>query len=342
MQRSANQQVINTLLFQAITNNNLDKVKLYSEDPFTQICRNTVGDTPISHAARNHNYDIVKFLLSKLEKESAITQQMKTELGRVLLYCVGSNTLISERSSLVKQILYLGATTDAQSTTGYTSLHYAAEKGFDDIISMLLDAGADLNAKEKHGRVALEIAVVMCHEKCIEILSTYENKKWKESMVFALICFSDEKSLFNRLRPEVINKIGNFFPRNPFFQILSFLSQSGYENVSHRLTLISMQCALDAYLKIGPFVVPLDVPVPFNGRSQESIGFFSKMERVLSNKAKSAKEKAEQIHSSINEYHPKEGSNGHTLLRKFHLISSQSADTDRTEVQSELGKFHLM
>jgi len=47
--------------------------------------------------------------------------------------------------------------------SGWSALHSAAQAGFDAIVKMLAEAGADLNAQDRGGRTPLDFAVFSKH-----------------------------------------------------------------------------------------------------------------------------------------------------------------------------------
>ena len=54
---------------------------------------------------------------------------------------------------------------------------YAAEKGHIEIVKLLLDHGADINAKDKDGKTALDLARENNKEKIVEYLKQAKAKK---------------------------------------------------------------------------------------------------------------------------------------------------------------------
>lgn len=72
-------------------------------------------------------------------------------------------------AEVVSILLEHGATVDAKSARGMTPLHYAIEKGDVATVGALLDAGADINAQNNNGdNPALHIAAGCGH---IDVLS---------------------------------------------------------------------------------------------------------------------------------------------------------------------------
>jgi hypothetical protein len=59
---------------------------------------------------------------------------------------------------------------DQQDTSGNAPIHFAAYKGFDKVVHALIDAGADLNIKNKRGEEATIIAFRLNHKSVLELL----------------------------------------------------------------------------------------------------------------------------------------------------------------------------
>jgi len=56
------------------------------------------------------------------------------------------------------------------SIDGRHPIHYASDYGQHDVIKYLLDNGADVNAKDKHGISALLAAIWEGHTECVKLL----------------------------------------------------------------------------------------------------------------------------------------------------------------------------
>ena len=61
---------------------------------------------------------------------------------------------------------------DAQTALGWTPLHDAAMEGHLEVIQLLLDHGADVNAREGHCWTALHLAASNGHVQVVEVLLT--------------------------------------------------------------------------------------------------------------------------------------------------------------------------
>jgi hypothetical protein len=59
----------------------------------------------------------------------------------------------------VMAVLSLGVDVNAGNAAGDTALHIAAQQGFDTVVQVLVDKGANVNAKNKQGRTPLALAM---------------------------------------------------------------------------------------------------------------------------------------------------------------------------------------
>jgi uncharacterized protein len=74
------------------------------------------------------------------------------------------------RADILELILEKGAEVDARDKRGRTPLHFAASQGHVKCTSLLLDHGADANSKTEAGTTALHWAAVMCSLETIQEL----------------------------------------------------------------------------------------------------------------------------------------------------------------------------
>lgn len=70
----------------------------------------------------------------------------------------GSPPVDTDRTAAVKALLRAGARADAADARGLTPLHFAADRGYREIASLLLERGAALDAQDRAGRTPLMLA----------------------------------------------------------------------------------------------------------------------------------------------------------------------------------------
>jgi len=79
-------------------------------------------------------------------------------------------SIANQRIQIARRIVEAGTNVNVRSRQGYTPLMVAASHGHDEIVSMLLQKGADLTTVDKEGRNALQIAREADRKGCVGIL----------------------------------------------------------------------------------------------------------------------------------------------------------------------------
>jgi len=80
------------------------------------------------------------------------------------------NAVQSNKIDHLKRLLRAGASVNAKDNRGFTALHRAAERGFEDIVEFLLKNGADKTIVGQ-GQTALSFAQSRGNEKIVALLS---------------------------------------------------------------------------------------------------------------------------------------------------------------------------
>lgn len=65
---------------------------------------------------------------------------------------------IKDRKAIAKLLLEKGANVNAKNKNRVTPLHFAAYEGHEDIVQLLIEKGADVNAKNKDKKTAAQVA----------------------------------------------------------------------------------------------------------------------------------------------------------------------------------------
>ncbi|XP_045124087.1 ankyrin repeat domain-containing protein 27-like [Portunus trituberculatus] len=110
---------------------------------------------------------------------------LDTPLGSVKNFSSLMKATRNKNLALVRALLYMGDSVDFSNIDGWTALHMAAVYGAVDVAVVLLNAGADIEAKCKSGRTPLFLA---CREKQFALAkmlvergadtSTADNSDW--------------------------------------------------------------------------------------------------------------------------------------------------------------------
>jgi len=119
------------------------------------------GTTPFLRAARGSDLEVMKFLLA-----NKADPKLSTQGGvNALMIAAGAGwrdgkTRAPENASVeaIKFLAGLGMNVNYAAPSGETALHSAAGRGANPVVQVLVDLGADVNAKDKQNRTALDIA----------------------------------------------------------------------------------------------------------------------------------------------------------------------------------------
>ena len=108
------------------------------------------GRTALLWAAATGKVNLIKLLLTGRTHNNANIKATNNRGKTALHLAVESKT---NRLALVKTLLEYGANVHAESDGGWTALLNAADKGYDDIASVLLHWGANVNARTLNNKV---------------------------------------------------------------------------------------------------------------------------------------------------------------------------------------------
>lgn len=123
----------------------------------------TVGTTPLLRAAKAVDLPAVRLLLQHGARPDLPTSRGMTPLlaaagvGHSGLDTRGRYRDEALGREVVQLLLDAGADVNARDSSGATALHGAAGQGWNSVISLLAARGADLGAKDGRGRMAIEL-----------------------------------------------------------------------------------------------------------------------------------------------------------------------------------------
>ena len=119
-------------------------------------------ETALHYAARGGDTKIVSLLV-----EAGVDVDAKTPDEETALYLAVRH----RATGCVEVLLAAGASLNLREGHGLTpSLHYAARRGNTKIVSLLVEAGLDVDAKTPDGETALYLAVYHRATSCVEVL----------------------------------------------------------------------------------------------------------------------------------------------------------------------------
>ncbi|KAL6342713.1 hypothetical protein AAG906_013119 [Vitis piasezkii] len=150
-------------LYEAAAYGRIDVLEQMSEDHFP----NLKGDTPLHHAAREGHLTVVKALMDAAQR---LHQEIESGVGgdKAIMRMTNEeeNTALHEavryhHSEVVKSLteedpeFIYGA-----NITGYTLLYMAAERGFEDLVNLIIGTCTSPAHSGMMGRTALHAAVI--------------------------------------------------------------------------------------------------------------------------------------------------------------------------------------
>jgi len=140
------------------------------EIPYFVFGVNPIGSTPFLLAATTNDLEIMRAMIAagadpKIGTAEGMTPLMAAQIvdraatgtttGRA---DAGTKEQEARTNEAVKTIVEAGADVNAANTLGQTALHFAANRGLDQVVEYLAAKGAKLDAKDKYGQTPLNIA----------------------------------------------------------------------------------------------------------------------------------------------------------------------------------------
>jgi ankyrin repeat protein len=125
--------------------------ELLNEDSKLMNSFSADGFTPLHLAVFFRNYDAAKLLISKGANVDAVA---KNSMRVAPLHSAAAGN----EPRIVKLLIECGADVNAKQQGGYTALHAAAQSGNVEMAEFLIEHGANINSKTEDGRTPLAIA----------------------------------------------------------------------------------------------------------------------------------------------------------------------------------------
>ena len=127
--------------------------------------KNNLGMTPLLYAVKNNNLTFVNLLL-----DFGADPNSKSD------YNVGSDSALTiacdnDYFCICSLLLDFGANPNEKNNTGLACIHLAAQKGFIDIVLLLISRGGDINLRDDYGNNAAFYAKKYKHTELLEHLT---------------------------------------------------------------------------------------------------------------------------------------------------------------------------
>ena len=148
-----------TLLHIACEKDNFELAKVLIEYADILI-KNNSKITPLIYACNNNNVELVELLLNH-----GSNVEVKSTYGHVISNNSFGLSVIKKTTRYYNNV----------SLKKVSLLVYASYEGYDKIVKLLLDHGANINSMDNSGKTSLSLACEKNHEKCVELLLEYNS-----------------------------------------------------------------------------------------------------------------------------------------------------------------------
>ena len=136
---------LNHDILKAVESGDLDKVKIALEQgaDLEWRCQNHLIESPLNDAVCLGHFSIVKFLI-----ENKANVDVRSGLGGMTPL---QNAVLLNKVEIVQYLLQHEPDLEERILSDGTSLHYAAAFNYFEILKMLVEAGADVEARDRKG-----------------------------------------------------------------------------------------------------------------------------------------------------------------------------------------------
>jgi len=159
-------------IYNAVKNNNKEMVELLLKHDASPYGIITDGKSTLIAAVKNNNKELVDLLLKASVDPSGVDVHeggLSDELTRrtALMFAT-----INGYNEIVSILLDAGADSNLVNKEGLTALHFAVDNGFTDTVKLLLEKSKaiDVNSQDRLGNTALIKAVEACNKDVVKLL----------------------------------------------------------------------------------------------------------------------------------------------------------------------------
>lgn len=142
--------------------------------------KDCMGRTALHHAAAQGHSDVVRLLLDHGASIDVEDTQMITPLRTASQ---------KGQTSVVEHLLALDENKTSD-VAGRTAIHHAARAGHTEVVKILIDKGADLDAQDLRGHSALTLAAASGNEDLACFLLKLNDSRWSAAMIGVALTFA--------------------------------------------------------------------------------------------------------------------------------------------------------
>jgi len=177
--------VFRTALHRATINNHKEAVELLLVEGANVNARDSFGSSALHYAAQNGHKEVAELLISKgadvnvrntvgdTHMDIAVRRNRRAIVQLLIAKGVDVSLPVAvrfEALAKVKSLIEDGADVDIRDESGEPVLHCAIERGRGDILKVLADKGANVNATDRYGRTPLHVVALEHPDMTLEMV----------------------------------------------------------------------------------------------------------------------------------------------------------------------------
>jgi len=176
-----------TALHNAVKSKDMEVIELLVNQGADVNTRDSDSITPLHLALEQCRAEIIKLLLSRDANVDA-----KGKDGGTYIHIAAERGYLQIVEHLLKRGAYVNSAYTSTYQEGYTPLCLAVKEGQEDVVKLLLECGANVDAQVEDGKTVLQLAIEKGNEKVVNLLLEYganidaEDKDGKTVLHFAV------------------------------------------------------------------------------------------------------------------------------------------------------------